>query len=182
MWERKRFCADLPIRLGDDDVRPGCAMISDDASSDPRPRPDAREIAAFAEAIGALLVAALAIAILPFRLLMRTIGLPDGPTSAPPDRDRAANAVTRAIERAARRLPLRIVCLHKGLATHWMLRRRGVATSVHYGVSPANAVLKAHVWVDLGGRTIMGAHDSEAFARVATFPDTGKGVDQSSGG
>ena len=150
-------------------------MIGDDASTDPRPRPGAREIAVFAEAVGALLVASLAIGILPFRLLTRTIARPRGAASAPVDRDLIAAEVTRAIDRAARRLPLRIVCLHKALATHWLLRRRGIATHVHYGISPGGAALKAHVWLDLGGKIIIGEEESLGFARVATFPPAGEG-------
>lgn len=158
-------------------------MLNGNASRDLRPRRSARDLGAFVEAVAALLLASVSIAILPFRQLIRTIAVPRRrPDRATLDIDQAAAEVTRAIERVARRLPLKIVCLHKGLATHWMLRRRGVATTVHYGISPANAVLKAHVWVDLGGRTIMGERESEAFARVATFPDPGEGVDQSSEG
>ena len=150
-------------------------MIGDNASTGLRPPPNAREIAAFAEAAGALLVASLAIAILPFRQMTRTIGHPRGAVSAPADRDRASDDVSRAIERAARRFPLRIVCLHKALATHWMLRRRGIATKVHYGISPGGAALKAHVWVDVGGKIIMGEEESLGFARVATFPAAAEG-------
>ena len=150
-------------------------MIGDNASTGLRPPPNARAIAAFAEAVGALLVASLAITILPFRLLTRTMGHPRGAASVEIDRDRLAAEVTRAIERAARRLPLRIVCLHKALATHWMLRRRGIATHIHYGISPGGAALKAHVWVDAAGTIIMGEEESQGFAHVATFPAAGEG-------
>lgn len=142
-------------------------MTGDDAASANRPR--LGEIADAAEAFAALLLASLAIAVLPFRTLMGTIANPQGDVP-PGDVDRLSRNVTQAIRRAERRLPLRIVCLHKGLATHWMLRRRGVATSVHYGISPGDTALKAHVWVDAGGRTIIGEDESDGFARVATFP------------
>lgn len=144
-------------------------MIGDDASTGRPPQRSAREFVDFAEAVGALLLAALAIAILPFRQLSRTIAKPRI-TGHATDQGRALSAVTRAIERAARRLPLRIVCLHKALATHWMLRRRGIATNIHYGISPGGTALKAHVWVDAGGTIIMGEEESQGFARVATFP------------
>ena len=132
-------------------------------------RPGFGEYADVAEAAIALLLASLAIAVLPFRTLMRTIFDPRA-GARPTDVDRAVHDVTRAIGRAERRLPLRIVCLHKGLVTHWMLRRRGIATRIHYGISPGETALKAHVWVDVGGKTIMGEDESHGFARVATFP------------
>lgn len=150
-------------------------MIINDASTGPRSRRSVREIAVFIEAVGAMLLAALAIAILPFRLLTRTIAQPRGSEAAPAGRDRATHAVTRAIERAARRLPLRIVCLHKALAAHWMLRRRGIATHVHYGISPGGAALRAHVWIDAGGKIILGEEESHGFARVVTFPAANEG-------
>lgn len=153
-------------------------MLNRRASAPARQRPGAREIVEFAEAVGALLLAALAIAILPFRRLTRTIARPRVLGHAA-ERDRTVPAVTRAIERAARRLPLRIVCLHKALATHWMLRRRGIATHIHYGISPGGAALKAHVWVEAGGTIIMGAEESLGFAQVATFPATGNGENAS---
>lgn len=132
--------------------------------------PSATEVVAFVEAVAALASAALLVALMPFRILTRTIAAPRADAGANKNADGAADAVTLAVERAARRLPLRLVCLHKGLATHWMLRRRGVMSHVHYGVSPAGAVLQAHVWVDVGGRTVIGEAQRQAFARVATFP------------
>lgn len=145
-------------------------MTGGNTEPDSRPRPSAGEIADFAEAVAALLMASLAIEVLPFRWLTRTIASPRraGPAL---ESGRTVAGVTKAVERAARRLPLRIVCLHKGLATHWMLRRRGIASRIHYGISPANALLKAHVWVDVDGAIIMGEEASLGFTRVATFPD-----------
>lgn len=145
-------------------------MIDDAASAGNRP--GIGEIANFIEAVVALLLASLAIAVLPFRMLMRTIANPRGGAGSI-DADRAAHEVTQAIRRAERRLPLRIVCLHKALAAQWMLRRRGVAADIHYGISPAGEVLKAHVWVDVGAKTIIGEDESLGYARVATFPAAG---------
>ena len=51
-------------------------MIGDDASTGGPSQRSAREFVDFAEAVGALLLAALVIAILPFRQLTRTIAKP----------------------------------------------------------------------------------------------------------
>ena len=147
-------------------------MLNRRTSTGAHQRPSLGEMADFAEAVLALSLASLAIALLPFRMLMRTIASPHAKVG-PIDVDRASDEVTRAIRRAERRLPLRIVCLHKGLAAHWMLRRRGVAAYLHYGISPTDQMLKAPVWVDVGGKTVFGEDESLGYARVATFPAVG---------
>ncbi len=116
-----------------------------------------------------LLLASLAVAVLPFRQLTRTIG--SGRT-AESDTGSNIDEIVQAIERAERRLPVRIVCIHKSLVAHWMLRRRGIASLVHYGIRPDIDTLQAHVWVEADGRIVMGADESTSFARVATFPAT----------
>ena len=68
------------------------------------------------------------------------------------------------------RLPWTIVCFPAGLAAHWMLRRRGALSQVHYGIRTTEAGLSAHVWVTLAGETIVGEEQDDPHTCVAVFP------------
>ena len=126
-----------------------------------------REIAQVAEAAVALSVASLAIAILPFRWIVRSMG------SSTADNMRCAadvQAVRIAVRRASRRLPWRIVCFQEALAVHWMLRVRGNPSRLHYGLKQADGRLTAHVWVTLAGAAVIGEEAYEGHVCVAVFP------------
>ena len=68
------------------------------------------------------------------------------------------------------RLPWTIVCFPAGLAAHWMLRRRGALSQVHYGIRTTEAGLCAHVWVTLAGEIIVGEEQDDPHTCVAVFP------------
>ena len=123
-----------------------------------------------AEALGALAVASLAIRLLPFRRVAAAAargGADGGAGDA-----QAIGRVRWAVEAWARRVPWRAVCFQRGLAVHWMLRRRGIASMLHYGVGRAESDrLAAHVWVSVAGRDVIGGEEAPKFACLATFPD-----------
>jgi hypothetical protein len=76
-----------------------------------------------------------------------------------------------AIDAATRRLPWNPVCFQRGLAAQWMLRRRGVDARLHYGLTNDDrAALRAHVWVEVLGETLVGGEEAGEYVRVATFP------------
>ena len=125
-----------------------------------------REFADAAEAVAGLAVATAAIRWLPFRMIVRLIGK-SFPTAAG---NSDPNAVSRAVKRAARRLPWRTVCFHEALAAHWMLRRRGHASRVRYGLRQGEQILTAHVWVTVGDRIVIGEEHDNLHTSVAVFP------------
>jgi hypothetical protein len=62
------------------------------------------------------------------------------------------------------------VCIESALALRAMLSRRGVASTLHYGIrNDEDAGLKAHVWLSLDGRILIGGETAEQFTEVATF-------------
>jgi hypothetical protein len=76
-----------------------------------------------------------------------------------------------SVDAWARRVPWRAVCFQKGLAAHWMLRRRGIASVLHYGAAQApDEGLSAHVWVSVGRTIVTGGGEAPRFARLASFP------------
>lgn len=121
----------------------------------------------YGEAIIALGLAAMVVK-LPFRLVVRCMSLN---RCAELDDDRTAAAVIVAIDRASRRLPWRAVCFDRGLAAHWMLRRRGLRSVLQYGIGHADGKLNAHVWVTLGDRILIGEDEAAGHACVASFPE-----------
>lgn len=122
------------------------------------------------QAAAALSAASLMIAIMPFRRIVRLASLSDVVSHRAPELDRSHRAA-QAVDAWARRLPWKTVCFQKGLALHWMLRRNGIHSRLHYGVnSHASHGLRAHVWVSVGGEIIMGRDVAHEFVCLATFP------------
>jgi hypothetical protein len=119
------------------------------------------------EAASALALACAAVAFLPFRRAIRL-----GSVAAAPGRGGSVSDCAWAVEAAARRLPLRAVCIQKGLALQRMLRRRGFDAKLHYGArnEPGPGRLHAHVWVSVEGEVVMGGSEQPDFAELAVFP------------
>ncbi|HEX9947616.1 MAG TPA: lasso peptide biosynthesis B2 protein, partial [Allosphingosinicella sp.] len=89
-----------------------------------RTRPGLSDAPMLAEALAALTLASLAIALLPFR---RVAAAASAPVRRAPRTDpEAVRRARSAVIGWARRVPWRTVCFQKGLAVHWMLRRRGI--------------------------------------------------------
>ena len=109
-----------------------------------------------AEALVALAVASAAVRFLPFRRAVRTgSGTLSG--SAPSDCSEVIRDACWSIEVAAAAAPWRIVCLQKGLALQWMLRRRAIDALLHYGIAKENSgELQAHVWVAVDDTLVIG--------------------------
>ncbi|MEO8548089.1 MAG: lasso peptide biosynthesis B2 protein [Sphingomicrobium sp.] len=122
----------------------------------------------FIEAVAALAAASAAIQLLPFRRAIR-LGSRPLETSSAKD-SRIQGEVCWAVEAAARRAPWRAVCIQKGLAAQWMLRRRGVDAVLHYGIAREEAgELQAHVWVAAGDEIVVGGDEAPKFKCVAKF-------------
>lgn len=128
------------------------------------------DVGSFAEAAVALTLASLAVRLLPFRWLVRTMGRQD-----PVRRDVFSDtrSVRRAVQRASRRLPWPTVCIQQGLAAHWMLRRRGMPARLHYGIRNGVERLSAHVWVTVEGAAVVGEEDDDPHTPVVIFPVLG---------
>ena len=125
-----------------------------------------------AEAILLLATASAAIRLLPFRRTVELMKGREGTAEPSLAEQRRIVAQCRwAVSAWADRVPWRAVCFQRGLALHLMLRRRGIRSILHYGVAQTEQEgLRAHVWIDVGGRTILGAGDAPRFTRLASFP------------
>lgn len=124
-----------------------------------------------AEALLALAIASLAIRLLPFRRVVARAARPPARTAAGPV---DVALLRRAVEAWARRVPWRAVCFQSALALQSMLRRRGIASAMHYGIR-RDGDLEAHVWLSVGDEVVIGGSAAEGFAEVATFGPAARG-------
>jgi hypothetical protein len=121
-----------------------------------------------AEAGAAILVASMALRLMPFRTLAERLGR--GPGRARPVDAETAYWLRRAVLAWARRLPWRTLCFEQGLAAFTLLRRRGLAATMHYGAATIGGELKAHVWVTSGPADVIGCEIKEKYGLLARFP------------
>ena len=130
------------------------------------------------EAAAFLTLALLVLATLPFRRIAAWLGEPVGggerAVRSPDARHLGmARQIGRAVERAARHLPWPALCLPQTIAAKAMLRRRGIASTVHFGVAPSEAPdprrMRAHAWLTVGDTAVVGGRSGGGFAVLARF-------------
>lgn len=128
-----------------------------------------------AEAAFWMIVARLAITLLPFRWLVPWVGHPQAVARAGDDpavsaaSNRLADDVAFAVRRAVTWLPLAMVCLPQAMATQRMLERRGVRVTFHLGAAKIGGGLLGHAWVSVGGRVVIGGENAAEHAELARF-------------
>ena len=116
------------------------------------------------EAFAALLAARAALRLLPARWIFHWM---ERPLQVRTPSHGALESVRWAVVSVARDSPLRFVCFPQALAAHAMLRGRGVASVMHYGVRrSADGQLRAHTWLEAEGRMLLGGESAPLFARV----------------
>lgn len=137
----------------------------------------AREHRLLIEATLRLIVARVALAVVPFPRLARAMGGFVEPAQAahiaaraaarPSDRE-TARQVGWAVTRAARHVPFAAVCLPQAIAAHRMLRTRHIVSVIHFGTARGETKsLKAHAWVDVQGVEVTGYPVAEDFFEIA---------------
>lgn len=83
-----------------------------------------------------------------------------------------AEAIGRAITRASRYTPWSSVCLPQAMVAKAMLRRRGLTSTVYFGLSRASETsMNAHAWTRSGPVIVTGAREAATHTRVACFGD-----------
>ena len=131
------------------------------------------------EAVACLLAARLSLLVVPFPALARRLGHfvpPSDPRAAlssvpaAPERIHLAREIGWAVTRAARHVPFKAVCLPQAMAAQFMLRRRGVASAMHFGAARGtDESLDAHAWLDAAGVEVTGYPVDARFAEIACF-------------
>jgi hypothetical protein len=140
---------------------------------------DNRRRALLAEAVLGLFAARFAVAFMSFSRLTRRFGTmvpPSDPriaaagSAARSDQMHIAREVSWAVTRAARYMPFKAACLQQAIAAHRMLRRRSVASVMHFGAGKGKTkLLDAHAWLDAGGVEVTGYPVEQGLAEIACF-------------
>lgn len=131
------------------------------------------------EAVVCLLAARLALIVIAFPRLARRIGtaVPAGDPRVLRARAAGGGAEARlaaeigwAVTRAAHHVPFRAVCLPQAMAAQFMLRRRGIASVMHFGAARGDdKPLDGHAWLDAAGVEVTGYPVDARFAEIACF-------------
>jgi len=131
-----------------------------------------------AEAVLGLLVARFLLSFVSFPQLARRFGTLVTPTDprltkvvdADPDQARIAQEVSWAVTRAARHAPFKAVCLPQAMTAQAMLKRRGIASVLHFGGLTGEAKsLDSHAWLDAAGVQVTGYPVEERLAEIGSF-------------
>ena len=127
-----------------------------------------RDRGLLAEAALALTWSSLCIALQPFsKVVGQAARAAPSPRTAP---SALVGRIAWAIGACARRAPWRAVCFQQGLAAHWMLRRRGLRTTLYYGARREDrGGLAAHVWVRSGDLDVIGCENADDYSLLSTF-------------
>jgi hypothetical protein len=129
------------------------------------------------EAVLWLAAARVALIAVPFPMLARRLG-----DFVPPTDRRAivlscgsareaglAAEIGWAVTRAARNAPFRSVCLPQAIAARVMLKRRGVASVMHFGAVKRAEKLDTHAWLEAAGVEVTGYPVAVQYAEIACF-------------
>ncbi len=81
---------------------------------------------------------------------------------------RVGAKVGASVEHVARLTWWRSMCLEKALAGKWMLRRRGIASTMYVGMARKGSEFIAHAWLVGEGQTLTGAGNL-SYAPLAAF-------------
>jgi len=127
-----------------------------------------RRVLRVAISAAALTGAKLAVLFLPFRVAIGIGSIRISQTGVADDK--AVENWVDAVRLASRLLPWRSVCIHEGIALQRLLRNRGAPAILHYGTTIADGKLESHVWVDVGGRTVIGGEGASRFRLLASYP------------
>jgi hypothetical protein len=124
------------------------------------------------EALIALAIARIAMALLPFRRVAAWMGTPgtETPATATAADTKLAKEIGWAVAVLARRVPWDGRCLAQALAGTGMLRHRGLEGTVSFGVCRGEiAEIGAHAWLRFGSIMVTGGPGHERFNTFTTF-------------
>lgn len=111
-----------------------------------------------AEATLCLVLARLALIVIPFPRLMRLITRPLRQDELHGTaRVQQRNKVRQAIYTMRQRLHDQTTCLHRAIAAQLMLRRRGISSTIYFGaIRQPSGELTTHAWVQDGAEGVVG--------------------------
>lgn len=133
------------------------------------PRRDRAEVAAAAQAAGALAITQAALRFLRFQTVRRVL-LRVAQASRLVDRRLEAGTLIWAVKAAARRCPLRSTCLGEALVAEALLRRHGYTPVLCIGAARSASRFQAHAWLEMNDGVIIGGPAS-VIEQYTRFPE-----------
>jgi hypothetical protein len=130
----------------------------------------AADIALAIEAACMLTFFRIALNFLPVQTLTAWMGKAQKSSLAQREPAQTLRRIEWSIDAVVRHLPFTFVCFPQCLAAYFMLRRRHIASKLFYGVTRDADQLKAHTWVKVGDRTVVGGDLESRFTVLTTFP------------
>jgi len=126
-----------------------------------------RGIARLVEALGWLVAAKAALAWVPVAKVIgwKRRGLRRESVADP----ESLRNVRHAVLVMARYSPGSFVCFPQCLAASEMLRRRGIASRLHYGVARDGDKLVTHTWLEAGGEIVIGGEVAGEYSRIESW-------------
>lgn len=125
------------------------------------------------EAMLCLTIASLLISLLSFSSIARFVT--SGRKAVNPAPAPLARRMAWALNACANRVPWKAVCFQRGLAAQMMLRRRGWAAVLHYGIRrDDDGALAAHVWARSGDIDVIGCENAGDFQLVTSLEAGGR--------
>lgn len=108
---------------------------------------------------------------LPFRFLAPYLGnvQQKSCTQATPAQQALIDQVGWAVRGASRHTPWTSNCMAQAMTGKWMLRRRGIPSTLYLGVHKVNERLAAHAWLQAGNWIMTGGEDLERYREIACF-------------
>lgn len=131
-------------------------------------RSRAMNVAVLIEAAAMLMFFRVVLVAVPFRRLISWVERPD----VSEHRVSEAAIIRRvrgAVLAVVKRSPIVLACFPQSLACYFMLRRRGISTTLFFGVARTGANLEAHTWLKRGDQFVIGGELSPQFTVLARF-------------
>jgi hypothetical protein len=126
------------------------------------------------EALVLLALARLSVVLLPFRWVARAFGKQASLTTEQGDTTQTwlIRRVGIVVNKVSRHVPWTSKCLDQALAAKIMLARRGISTTVYFGVmNDEQGELAAHAWLRSGNKYVTGGDIRDRYTVINTFAD-----------
>jgi hypothetical protein len=82
----------------------------------------------------------------------------------------SASKIAWALNACANRAPWKALCFQRAVAAQMMLRRRGWAATINYGIRRDDeGGLAAHVWTRSGDVDVIGCENAAEFSLITSF-------------
>ena len=116
-----------------------------------------------------LLVARVRLAVVPFRKLTERLSGEQQVEAQMPDPD-LLQRIGRAVATAANHVPWRSDCFPQTIAGRSLLKRYGIASTIHFGVERIGEKdLAGHAWLSCGETVVTGNTDLDRYTEIHRF-------------